>query len=327
MDIQTENSIRKKKKNVSTPVKEPLPISEYIKQDRLSINHSDIQLSFVMGENKTNDDLIKYIQAISEKCDQIRNDIVTVKQDLTKEIEKIHSETKEIKEENIILKTKLNILEQKFKKYNLIIYGLEEQEDEIEDIQKFLDTVNQNLDIDCRFDDLRDIFRIGKNTEGKIRPLLVEFVNYKLKIEILHKARLLKGTNIFVSNDYTPEEYRKQKVLRQYMSTVRAENCKAFIQKSKLYIDGREYTYEEVLRLTEERNKKERVQGQSEKKSQRELNTAKGHQPQESNQLSNSNKNKQATSVEHNNIKRRNQQNNEENPLKRFTRQKGRIEN
>lgn len=275
-----------------------------------------------MGENKINDDLLKYIQAINEKCDQIRNDIFTVKKDLTKEIEKVHSENKDLREENTILKEKLQTLEQKFKKYNIIVYGLEEQENEVEDIQEFLNIINRNLEIDCRFDDIRDIFRIGKNAEGKTRPLSVEFVNFKLKIEILQKARLLKGTKIFLSNDYTPEEYQKQKVLRQYMINIRSENCKAYIQKNILYIDGKGHTYEEVLRLTEERNREENLLTQSEKKSQNEPNIAKD---QESNAVSNSEKNQQSASVAYNNIRRRNQQPIEENPSKRFTRQRGRI--
>lgn len=45
-----------------------------------------------------------------------------------------------------------------------------------------------------------------KNNEGKNRPVSIEFVGFKFRIEILQTAKLFKGTKIFLSNEYTPEE-------------------------------------------------------------------------------------------------------------------------
>lgn len=273
-----------------------------------------------MGENNTSDDLFKYIQAINEKCDQIRIDIANVKKDLSEEIEKINLENRKLKEENNNLKVKLNVVEQKLRKYNLIVYGLEEQKTEIGDIQEIIKIFNQKLDIKCRFDDIRDIYRLGKYYEGKNRPLSIELVNYKLKIELLHKAKLLKGTSIYLANDYTPGEYQKQKVLRKHMIDARSENCKAYIKKNILYIEDKGYTFEDLSKLSTEQNKDKDNITDSEENPQNELNA------QTAKPLPNKiNKNKQQQLTSTSSSSRKRSQSIEDNPLKRSTRQKGRV--
>ncbi|CAH1983060.1 unnamed protein product [Acanthoscelides obtectus] len=58
------------------------------------------------------------------EIEQLNKNITEVK----KEIENRNNKFKEIKEENKTLKSKLNVLEAKSKKYNVVAYGINEED-------------------------------------------------------------------------------------------------------------------------------------------------------------------------------------------------------
>lgn len=209
----------------------------------------------------TNEDIYQLIKKLETQNNQMREDLNNFKKDLNERLVGITEENKIIKKENAALRDQLNILEQQTKKYNIIIYGVEEPDTELEDIQHFLNITNKKLDINCRYDDIRDLHRIGRNIEGKQRPLKIELVNFQLKKEILSKAKYLKGTNTFISNDYTKLEYEKQKTLRKHLRTARESNKKATIRKNILYIDDKSFTYEELQRQDQTRENQSTNQG------------------------------------------------------------------
>lgn len=268
-----------------------------------------------MGE-KTIEELFKCIKQLSEKCDLIREDISNVKKDIYVELDKVNSTNKELKEENNILKEKVNTLEQKLKKYNLMVYGLKEEENEINDIQEFMAIIKDNLEIDIRFDDIRDIFRIGPKKEEKHRPLAIELVSYKLKTEILQKAKLLRGTKIFIDNDYTVVEYRKRKLLHLHLNKARGKNQQAFIRKNLLVVEGKSFTYQELLQKDSE--EEELNESVSEEETQETQTIASAIEVKEKNCL---NTTEQYSGLE--NKKRKQQILDKENPQKRHTRQRG----
>lgn len=202
-----------------------------------------------MGEI-TNNDLYKLIQTLNAKSDQIRDELLNVRKDLNRELDRISNENQQLKAENKILEERLEKVEQKLKKYNIIVYGLEEADCEEIDNQTFLEVINKKLEIDCRLEDLRDIYRFGDSVPGKIRPLFVEFINYKLKTAIIGQTKKLKGSKIFFAQDYTTQQYKKQKVLQQNLKKARDNNQKAVIKKNILYINGIGYTYEKLLQDT-----------------------------------------------------------------------------
>lgn len=78
----------------------------------------------------------------------IKQQNVEIKQTIAKEIEdvKIHflgpivdirKENVTLKYDNEALKEKLEVVERKSKKFNLVIYGLQEESDEVEEIKLF----------------------------------------------------------------------------------------------------------------------------------------------------------------------------------------------
>lgn len=121
----------------------------------------------------TNENIYQLIQGLMLKSDEIKqqnelikeelkNELQIVRAELKGELEKIKNENQLLREENIKLKEKISQIERQTRKYNIVVYGLKEEETEVEDIQAFLNLINQHLEIEIRFEDLRDIFRFGK---------------------------------------------------------------------------------------------------------------------------------------------------------------------
>jgi len=79
------------------------------------------------------------------------------------------------------------------------------------------------------------------------RPILVTFNNFKDREEVLAKAKLLKRSNIYVSEDLSRKtrEHRHelQKFLRQVKT--RSPNKRCIIRYDKLYIDNEPYVWDE----------------------------------------------------------------------------------
>ena len=123
-----------------------------------------------------------------------------------------------------------------------MLYGLKEANTPVEDIQSVLDIITNKLKINCQFSDIRDVYRLGKPEQQKVRPVSIELVSYKLKLEILNKTKELKGTNIFISIDYTVEEYQKRKVLLHHLKIAKGNNYLAIIKNNVLFVDGEAYT-------------------------------------------------------------------------------------
>ncbi|KAH3825927.1 hypothetical protein DPMN_127814 [Dreissena polymorpha] len=61
--------------------------------------------------------------------------------------------------------------------------------------------MSQHLDIhlECRGIDVSH--RLGKYTPNKDRPVIVKFVRRQTKIDVMKRAKLLKGTGIYINED------------------------------------------------------------------------------------------------------------------------------
>nr|CAI5822708.1 unnamed protein product [Callosobruchus analis] len=161
----------------------------------------------------TNEDIFRLIKdsnkEIKANIEQINRNI----NELKTELGNVNAKYNKIEEENKILKNRIQTLENKYKKYNIVIYGVSETE------------------------------------ENPIAEAL-EFVNKELntKLDILVNAKKLpRGCGYFVADDYTAEEYQKRKVLYSHLKKARETHNSAYIKKNILYVNGSQYTYEDLV--------------------------------------------------------------------------------
>ncbi|KAI5728100.1 hypothetical protein M8J77_023406 [Diaphorina citri] len=117
---------------------------------------------------------------------------------------------------------------------NLVIYGVSEEQTNLENILMTLFCTHMKIqgfslmEIDfCR--------RLGKEpNHSKPRPILVGLTTQRRKIEILKNSPSLKGTTVFVKQDISPGAREAQKKLREERNNLRSQGKNAVIRKGKL---------------------------------------------------------------------------------------------
>lgn len=83
-------------------------------------------------------------------------------------------------------------------------FGEIENENPVEIIAKFVST---QLKIPCVVQDIDHAFRLGKMVEGNNRTILVKFVNFWKRSQILNAKKSLKGAGISLFEDLTKDRY------------------------------------------------------------------------------------------------------------------------
>lgn len=186
---------------------------------------------------------MKIYKLIKETKAEIKEEIRELRNEVRREIDSLKERNNKLEIENSEIKNKLVALERKIKKYNLVIYGLEDREKQT--LENVIKLFQEKLNVKCRKEEIRDVYKIGKE-ENKPRPIIVEFVTNYLKIEILKNTKKLKGSGIFICQDYTSEDYQKIKYLNGHLKAARQKNYDAKIRNYTLIVNGEKYSYDDL---------------------------------------------------------------------------------
>ncbi|CAG9817732.1 unnamed protein product [Phaedon cochleariae] len=209
-----------------------------------------------MGEDKSisNQEIYQILLKLSSTCEHIqkqnediRSEVQECRETFSKEIEELKAENKKLREEVENLNRKVNAVERKLKTFNVIFYGLKEEEGEFKNAQFLLEIINNKLNTPCKSKDIRDYYRIRSKDSEQNNPLIVGFIHYKLVTSILENSSKLKGSGIFVSKDYIQEDYQKRKYLYSKLREAKHNRKEARIKNNTLIIDGVEFTYEDLV--------------------------------------------------------------------------------
>lgn len=165
---------------------------------------------------KDNEEMKLSLNFIAQKYDNQCNKL----EDMKNILKQVCDENKELKKEVSSLKNRLNILEQEQKDKNLIINGIN-----YEDNENLIEKVSQvftKLNVDSH--NIREASRLGKNKQNS--PILVQLQNRKIKNEILQKRKkkgqltalecgFTKNRNIYINEDLTLENQLLFKIARK----------------------------------------------------------------------------------------------------------------
>ncbi|KAG5884994.1 hypothetical protein JTB14_031231 [Gonioctena quinquepunctata] len=112
-------------------------------------------MSQVIDENNiTNKDVLRTNKTIKKQNDEIKIEPRNIKE-LSSQIEELKEENTHLKEEVEKLKARVFTSEWKQKKYNLIFYGLKEEENQLADTQNIIKMINEKCEVSCKYHDLR----------------------------------------------------------------------------------------------------------------------------------------------------------------------------
>ena len=107
---------------------------------------------------------------------------------------------------------KLDYIEGQSRRNNVIIDGIKESEGEkwSDSEDKVRKLLSEKLQLDYHKLEVERAHRTGKPSNTRPRPIVVKFLRYKDKQEVLSKAKALKGTNIYINEDF-PEPVRQKR--------------------------------------------------------------------------------------------------------------------
>ncbi|CAG9821195.1 unnamed protein product [Phaedon cochleariae] len=186
---------------------------------------------------------------ITNGNNDLKSEIKDLRNKISSEVDTLKNQIKFLEVENVQVKSKVLGLERKIKKYNFIVYGIEESERD-NYCEKIIDVMISILGIDCSKSDFRDLYRIGKPQEKKQRPIVCEVVNYSLKQTVLVNAKKhfseLKKLKIFFGQDYPEQEYKERKFMNEKRKEALANNLTAVFKNNNLIVNGKSFTYEEL---------------------------------------------------------------------------------
>lgn len=146
----------------------------------------------------------------------------------------------DVKESLISLNEKTDYAEAQSKRNNLIFDGINESDGESwsDSEEKVRKLMSENLKLDPRKIELERAHRTGKSSETatRPRPIVVKFLRYKDKVEVLSLAKELKGTNIYINEDFSEAVRQKRKDLLPAMKAARERGDLAYLRYDKLIV-------------------------------------------------------------------------------------------
>ena len=81
-----------------------------------------------------------------------------------------------------------------------------------------------------------------------LKPILITFHLFKDKEDILRKSPLLRGTNIYITEDYSRKVRKHREELLKFAKMVKARQTgvRCLLQYDRLYVDNDVYLYNDV---------------------------------------------------------------------------------
>lgn len=143
-----------------------------------------------------------------------------------------------------ILDEKADILDRQARRANIIIDGIPEAEKEnnLATEEKVLEIFKEKLNLDPKTITVEQAWRTGNvnissdGTQGRPRPVIVRFHRTKDRDMVIRNARKLKGTRIFINEDYPEAVRQRRKELLPKMKEARERGDIAFLRYDKLII-------------------------------------------------------------------------------------------
>jgi exosome complex exonuclease DIS3/RRP44 len=197
---QSQTSIEKRLKEISSK------LSNVLTKDDSALIKNIIRETLDELKEKLLSSVIKRIEIIEGNMFDQAKEVESLKQQLETKNNEIESLKQKEHSSEQAHKASLNDLEQYGRRNNVRITGLPNDIDGQTSqavAEQSVDLLNKKLGLQIEYRDIDVAHRLGKFTHTKNRPAIVKFVRRQTKIDIMKRAKLLKGTGIFINEDLT----------------------------------------------------------------------------------------------------------------------------
>ncbi len=136
------------------------------------------------------------------------------------------------------------MLESHIRRDNLLIEGVDESTPE-DVYRNVLSIFTDRLKIE-NAENIRivRVHCLGRKTgyTSKPRPIIIKFHWYGDRMNILKARNTLKGSRIYINEDFSKEIQERRKILRPIMMKAKTTQKEAFLNVDTLIIDGKQYS-------------------------------------------------------------------------------------
>ncbi len=213
------------------------------------------------------------LQPISRKLDSLNGEMTAIQKQL-KEVKttaeqaeekvshldlRVNSEVENLRAEIKALTKKVVANEAQSRRDNLKFHGIPEKEGEVNYEQCVREIILKKMNVDLGEKAIARAHRVGpppKDTSGKPRPVLVKFETYKDRCQVWDQKAKLKGSTIYIAEDYPAEVELIRKKLYPIMRAANAcrdeagnRPYQAHLNTDKLIINSRAYTADNLSAL------------------------------------------------------------------------------
>ena len=210
MKTAFEEEFTKQQQQISKIIESNLVITKQeIRKLREEIN--DLKKSIEFTENVLEEKVAKVEQNVCElqgKFKKVEEDVVYMN-DYIEDAENIHN--------------KLVELEDRSRRNNIRIHGIKEHNKESwEECERRVHSMLKDW-LDIENVEIERAHRTGRKSRSKPRTIVCKLLRFKDKQNILRKAKLLKGTNIFINEDYCQDTVECRKELWEEVKVLRSQ--------------------------------------------------------------------------------------------------------
>eukprot|EP00745_Piridium_sociabile_P035534 TRINITY_DN6216_c0_g1_i1.p1 TRINITY_DN6216_c0_g1~~TRINITY_DN6216_c0_g1_i1.p1 ORF type:complete len:347 (-),score=49.22 TRINITY_DN6216_c0_g1_i1:468-1508(-) len=195
-------------------------------------------------------------ESMNNKFDQMSDDVKDVKEmfatlqgeirNLKDEISELKCENESLKGENNKLNAKLEYVDKKVddlegrsKRNNIIIHGMPRIGNET--WQDCEDSVREMITDKLEFSDNVEFDRVHRLSSNPNSPIVARCTFFKDKDRILRAKQKLKGSQIFVGEDFSFRVREMRRKLVPHLKAARNQNKKASMVYDHLVIEGKKY--------------------------------------------------------------------------------------
>jgi hypothetical protein len=201
---------------------------------------------------------------LKDELGTVKADLAKIQQDL-KPVQEIAKKVSYLEAQVTELRSNAVNHEREERRNNLIVHGLTEVNNEsFRDRHSAIQELAKKVNL--KEIDYSESRRLGGYAAKKPRPLMVKFIRYRDKAEILANWKLLNGTGISVSDDLSKEERKARAILNNKRKEIMLKDKKAVcrIRNGTLFSKTDEgenrYKVDKMTGLLEEQ--RQRIQGE-----------------------------------------------------------------
>ncbi|KAI8517875.1 hypothetical protein Bbelb_038920 [Branchiostoma belcheri] len=245
------------KRNNNTNIDEEVPVSVAFMKEMLE--QQKVYYKDLLDQQEKN--FRSFVQIITDSANQRMDNLVREMQDLknslnfsqgeisdTKETSDKNADKLKQLEQNMMtyntevteMANKLDYIENQSRRNNLIFDGIKDDRKETweQSETKVKEVLRNKLRLNTDNIEIERAHRNGKPGD-RPRPIVVKLLRYKDKQNILRQAKMLKGTQIFINEDFSDKIRQKRKDLQPALRAARERGQVAYIRFDKLVISDR----------------------------------------------------------------------------------------